>query len=583
MAPPPTLARQRPVVSINGQELSAAHLNAFIDLEVEAGIRSIGRAVLRLSDPGYTLSSNTSWAPLETAVKITDQTGGTYFDGEIVERAVSYTEDEGTVLEIVALDRSHRLSTATVVEARQKQTVSDALKALLSTHAMKGSLSAVTTTFEWTAVTGSALSIIDEVAERYGLDWIVQGKDFHLWKAASESPSGSRQATLRLGTDLTDFSLRVATGQDREVTVRGWDAVQQAAVVGTAKSVDDRNSSAFVKAPAKPVKVQRSDLVPTAVDDANNLAAAAAGRSRSIARGRGPINAAIVPGSTIEVTDAGVSSGRFYVREVEHRLTANGGWTRFVAGDRDAPRLVEPRDGGWSHSTFTHHSALIGVVTQINPQGPMVKVKLPVIGDQFETSWARVLMLGAGPGTGLFVMPEIHDEVLVLFPDGDLRNPVIVGGLHSKDRAPTTRAKTRNGETVEARAWASKQQHYIELADGQSPDRQHVKLGLGDSDQYVRVGKDKVEISTPNNVPIRIGSPKAWIEIGTDGSITLSADSVKIAAKNDVTVEGTSVKTTSSTTTTVEARTSLTLKGTAGASLEAAGPTKVKGAMVQIN
>lgn len=51
--------------------------------------------------------------------------------------------------------------------------------------------------------------------------------------------------------------------------------------------------------------------------------------------------------------------------------------------------------------------------------------------------WARVAVPFAGGDRGAFLLPDVGDEVLVVFVDGDRRYPVVVGSLwNGRDRAP---------------------------------------------------------------------------------------------------------------------------------------------------
>jgi len=47
-----------------------------------------------------------------------------------------------------------------------------------------------------------------------------------------------------------------------------------------------------------------------------------------------------------------------------------------------------------------------------------------------------VVIPGAGAGKGLAVIPEVGDEVLILFPQGDLAVGIVVGGLYGERQSP---------------------------------------------------------------------------------------------------------------------------------------------------
>lgn len=65
----------------------------------------------------------------------------------------------------------------------------------------------------------------------------------------------------------------------------------------------------------------------------------------------------------------------------------------------------------------------------LSPQGARL-VYVDLLSSQDDcTVHARVLNLGQGLGKGLFMPLTVGDEVLVLFPHGDLNQGVVIGGL----------------------------------------------------------------------------------------------------------------------------------------------------------
>ena len=85
-----------------------------------------------------------------------------------------------------------------------------------------------------------------------------------------------------------------------------------------------------------------------------------------------------------------------------------------------------------------------GVVTEVNDtdgKEGRVKVQFPWFDNQMETEWCRVRQFYAGNGYGAFFIPEVGDEVLVAFIHGDMRLPIILGGLYNgHDKPPSHRA-----------------------------------------------------------------------------------------------------------------------------------------------
>ena len=81
----------------------------------------------------------------------------------------------------------------------------------------------------------------------------------------------------------------------------------------------------------------------------------------------------------------------------------------------------------------------IGLVENLDdPEGiGRVKLRFPWMSDaEPESSWARIAVPMAGAERGVHFMPEVDDEVLVAFEQGDLRKPYVIGALWSSTDAP---------------------------------------------------------------------------------------------------------------------------------------------------
>jgi uncharacterized protein involved in type VI secretion and phage assembly len=65
-----------------------------------------------------------------------------------------------------------------------------------------------------------------------------------------------------------------------------------------------------------------------------------------------------------------------------------------------------------------------------------VKVKFPILTGDDVGYWAPVATLMAGGSRGSWFMPEVDDDVLVAFQDGDVAYPHIVGFLWNGQHQP---------------------------------------------------------------------------------------------------------------------------------------------------
>jgi uncharacterized protein involved in type VI secretion and phage assembly len=139
--------------------------------------------------------------------------------------------------------------------------------------------------------------------------------------------------------------------------------------------------------------------------------------------------------------------------------------------------------------------------------------------------WARVVAPMAGDDRGLFCLPDVGDEVLVLFAQGDLRAPLIIGGLWNGSAAApadierggdnrTKRLRTKNGITITLDDQSGTETLTLETPGGQ-------KLTLSD-------GPGKVTLEDSNGNRIELASD--GITITASASVTVNASSVKVSA-----------------------------------------------------
>ena len=109
------------------------------------------------------------------------------------------------------------------------------------------------------------------------------------------------------------------------------------------------------------------------------------------------------------------------------------------------------------------YEAVIGLVVDNRDPDKLgrVKVRFPTLPGQDTSWWAPIAALGAGKDRGWFFLPEIEDEVLVVFEHGDFSRPVVLGALWNGVDAPPA----RNGGGNEKRTLVSRTGSRIELDD----------------------------------------------------------------------------------------------------------------------
>lgn len=78
-------------------------------------------------------------------------------------------------------------------------------------------------------------------------------------------------------------------------------------------------------------------------------------------------------------------------------------------------------------------------VTDVNDPDRLARVKVELYNTDTGTDvalWARVASPFAGADRGGFFVPDVGDEVLVVFVNGDARAPIVVGGLWNGASSP---------------------------------------------------------------------------------------------------------------------------------------------------
>lgn len=580
-----------PVVAADGTDLPAAWSNALVELRVRRAVRTIGRCTMRFVDPGYTLAQASKLkvgTPVRVTAKGVEQgaTATVVFQGKVTSTGVEHHDGGQPELHVVAEDLAFEISRSARAATFLNLTASQIVEKVVRAAGARPSVTATSAVLEYTLQTDTDLAFVDELCRRNGLDWEMDGSTFRAW--ALPDGTGSAAVRLAVGDSVRDFSARVYADAPSSVRVRGWDHLKKTAVVGDAQTsrsaVPDGLGSLAPASGLATATVLDAQAGPVDQSDAEVLAKAVGRLNGAVlARGRCEITPTLRPGVLVQVRDGGPSSGTYYVREVEHTYRPAGFHTSFVAGDREPGTLVAPAVATGTGSSFTHDGLVVGLVSAIDqdPQAAgRVKVSLPGLDSTIESQWARLAVLGGGADRGMVFLPEVGDEVLVGFEGGDVRRPVVLGGLFgTKDKIP---ASLVADGAVAHRTLTSRLGHVVELADGRGPDTQHIRLALAGGEARLRIGKDKADLTLPDGVPLTIASGSSSIKLDGNGAITLSGTTISIKATQDLTLEGVQV-TAKGTAKVAASAPEVDLKADGTATLQSSGITAVKGSMVQIN
>jgi uncharacterized protein involved in type VI secretion and phage assembly len=138
--------------------------------------------------------------------------------------------------------------------------------------------------------------------------------------------------------------------------------------------------------------------------------------------------------------------------------------------------------------------------------------------------WARVACAFAGANRGSFLLPDVGDEVFVIFVNGDPRHPVVVGGLwNGNSTAPESISGGRN------RLKVIRSKNGVKLTlDDQDGQEQFIVETPGAQKITLKDGPGSVTIEDSNGNSIKL--EPSGITVTTSAKATLNASTVEISA-----------------------------------------------------
>jgi phage baseplate assembly protein gpV len=491
-----------------------------------------------------------------------------------------------TQFAVDAYDDSYKLGRETVVATHLNVTFGDVVSTMASAAGLTADVQGLPSTqFESVQQFGTPHQFLHRLVWASGCTWRVEGSTL----LVRPRTAGAAPLTLTAGENLMSFRVRYSASENVEgVKVRGWDPVQQAAVVGVASAPTTDATASIVGTGSAEAKTGVA-WTRTPVDQSDAEALATALRqwmddSRVLGRGQTLCAPSMIPGSKVTIDGMGaLFNGDYRVAEVEHVFQPTRAFvTRFTVGAPEPTSIVDLLGPGTPSSSGNFLGGVtVGIVTNLDdPEGKKrVKLKLPYLTDQEETGWARVMQFGAGNGRGWWVHPEVDDEVIVAFEHGDPRLPIVLGGVWSGTNAWPTLAVVDQGRLT-ARSFTSATGHVLNFDDGDTP---LIEVKHASTNAHVVLHKDNGILIEAPDQDIAIKNGKGSLLIAKNGDITIKGANVTIEAQQKVTIKATSDAAIDGLNVKVTAQAGLEAKGSATAKLEGGTMTEVKGGMVKIN
>jgi phage baseplate assembly protein V len=165
--------------------------------------------------------------------------------------------------------------------------------------------------------------------------------------------------------------------------------------------------------------------------------------------------------------------------------------------------------------------------------------------------WARVAVLSAGNDCGTYFMPQVGDEVLVAFDQGDVRDAFVLGSLWNGTDGPPADLPS---DSVGKRVIKTPVGHQIEFDDVE----QSVEISTS--------GGEKVTLDA-QGIVLDAGEGAAKVTLAKTGTVSIEATTKLELKAQTISIEGTNVD----------------VKASAAGTLDGGGACTVKGGIVRIN
>ena len=147
-----------------------------------------------------------------------------------------------------------------------------------------------------------------------------------------------------------------------------------------------------------------------------------------------------------------------------------------------------------------------------------VKIRLPWSPDDSDAYavWARLAAPMAGGKRGVWLIPDAHDEVLVMFEAGDPRRPYVIGSLWNGSDAPPEIMDDAGNNYL--KSWVS---------------RQNIRITMDDTEE-----KETLTLKTPQQQQIVLsdGGLSIKIQDANGNTVTLDSTGITLNAAQKVTV-----------------------------------------------
>jgi len=536
------------VLTVNGRPLPTELYPRLLLVRVEESIHLPDAFEIRFEDAYFKLFDQATFT-LGDKVEVAMRADGDPVEvtaGEVTAVAIEQGAAGRHELVITGLDVAHRMTHAPKRRSFQRMSDADIARRIAAEYSLQPDVDGASGVQDHVLQSNETdLAFLRRRAGRIGFDCWVTKQTLHF----KRKPQGQGQPpALRWGENLHRFSVRFsATERCDEVVARGWDPLGKRSVLGHAREGDQGTDAPAAAQLAQAGRsafgtVQRYATGFPVTDQAEADALARSLMLRAsgdevFVRGEAQGNPLIGAGVEVAIERVGSRlSGKYRTTSVTHLYGSNRPYvTRFVCGGKESRSftdLARPRPPAPGGST----GLMVGQVTNNDDPEKLcrVKVKLPTLTEEDESTWARLASPGAGLSRGMQWVPEINDEVLVGFEMGDTNRPIVLGGLWNRNDPPPE-AGAVSGGVVNGRLLASRKDSRFVITDDPQTSIE-IKLGEAACRLYLERPESKLEGEQKLVVSAQ------QIEIKASDSVRIEAPRIAINATGELAATGQPIK-----------------------------------------
>jgi uncharacterized protein involved in type VI secretion and phage assembly len=267
-------------------------------------------------------------------------------------------------------------------------------------------------------------------------------------------------------------------------------------------------------------------------------------------------NPSLTLGSIIEVIENAekdgnkqkLQHGKFIITQLNHRCDRNGNYQNdFIAlpSDIESPPYTNPGLFAFAEP----HSAL---VTDNADPDALGRVRVQFFWqkkDNLQTPWIRIAAPHGGKDKGFHFIPEVGEEVIVGFEDGNSDKPYVLGTMYHGIDKPL---KGWQSSDNDYKAIRTRSGHTVEFID--KSGKEEIQIYDGSKDNYT--------------YSITLASHSKMILIETKGDMEIKADNIRITANKDFELKATDISQSASNNVEIEASSNVNLKATSKMSLD---------------